>query len=62
MMNTTEAFEIVKQIQEDQGEGLLETLQYMDRNLFQFDSEQRAAFRVVMDEFGRLFAPVATPA
>ena len=60
-MNTTEAFEIVKQIQEDQGEGLLETLQYMDRNLFQFDSTQRAAFRVVMDQFGQLFAPVATP-
>jgi hypothetical protein len=57
MMNTTEAFEIVKQIQDEKGEGLLETLQYMDRNLFQFDSEQRAAFRVVMDEFGKLFAP-----
>ena len=56
-MNTTEAFEIVKQIQDEKGEGLLETLQYMDRNLFQFDSEQRAAFRVVMDEFGKLFAP-----
>jgi hypothetical protein len=56
-MNTTEAFEIVKQIQDEKGEGLLETLQYMDRNLFQFDSEQRAAFRVVMDEFGQLFAP-----
>jgi len=61
MMNTTEAFEIVKQIQDEMGEGLLETLQYMDRNLFQFDSTQRAAFRVVMDQFGQLFAPVATP-
>jgi len=56
-MNTTEAFEIVKQIQDEKGEGLLETLQYMDRNLFQFDSKQRAAFRVVMDEFGQLLAP-----
>jgi hypothetical protein len=61
-MKFNAAMEIIQQIQEDQGEGLLETLQYMDRNLFQFDITQRAAFRVVMDEFGRLFAPVATPA
>lgn len=60
-MNTTEAFEIVKQIQDEKGEGLLETLQYMDRNLFQFDSTQREAFRVAMSGFRELFAPVATP-
>jgi len=56
-MKLDAAMEVIQQIQEDQGDGLLETLQYMDRNLFQFDSEQKAAFRVVMDEFGKLFAP-----
>lgn len=58
-MNFDEALEAIRGIGEEQGEGLLETLQYMDRNLFQFDSVQRAAFRVVMDEFGKFFAPVA---
>ena len=58
-MNFTEAMEIINVIKEDQGEGLLETLQYMDRNLFQFDSHERAAFRLVMNEFGKLFAPAA---
>ena len=56
-MNTTEALEIVKQIQDEMGEGLLETLAYMDRNLFQFDSKQREAFRVAMSGFRELFAP-----
>ena len=58
-MNFTEAMEIINAIKEDQGEGLLETLQYMDRNLFQFESHERAAFRLVMNEFGKLFAPAA---
>ena len=56
-MNMTEALEIVKQIQDETGEGLLETLAYMDRNLFQFDSKQREAFRVAMSGFRELFAP-----
>ena len=56
-MNTTEALEIIGQIQAEMGEGLLETLQYMDRNLFQFEEQQRTAFRVAMAEFGKLFAP-----
>jgi hypothetical protein len=51
-----QAIEIVRDIQDDQGEGLLETLQYMDANLFQFDERQRAAFRVVMTEMRKLFA------
>ena len=58
-MNFTEAMAIINVIKEDQGEGLLETLQYMDRNLFQFESHERAAFRLVMNEFGKLFAPAA---
>ena len=58
-MNFTEAMEIINVIKEDQGEGLLETLQYMDRNLFQFESHERAAFRLVMNECGKLFAPAA---
>ncbi len=58
-MNITKALEIVEDIQSDMGEGLLETLQYMDRNLFQFNENQRTAFRVVMNDFRKLFAPVA---
>jgi len=58
IMNFTQAMDVINDIKEDQGEGLLETLQYMDRNLFQFDAQQRAAFRVVMNEFSKLLAPV----
>lgn len=56
-MNFTQAMEIINVIKEDQGEGLLETLQYMDGNLDQFESHERAAFRLVMREFGKLLAP-----
>lgn len=55
-MEFNEALEIVQAIGRDNGEGLLETMQYMDRNLFQFDSQQRMAFRVAFAEFGKLFA------
>ena len=54
-MNFTQALEIVNKIGEEQGEGLLETLTYMDRNLFQFEAEQRQAFRVVFTEMRKLF-------
>ena len=54
-MNFTQALEIVNKIGDEQGEGLLETLTYMDRNLFQFDTEQRQAFRVVFTEMRKLF-------
>lgn len=57
IMNFTQAMDIINVIKEDQGEGLLETLQYMDRNLDQFESHERAAFRLVMREFGKLLAP-----
>lgn len=55
-MNFTEAMTYIEEIKDEQGEGLLETLQYMDRNLFQFDEKQRSAFRVVMNEMRKLFA------
>jgi hypothetical protein len=55
-MNINEALAIVQAIAQDNDEGLLETMQYMDRNLFQFDSQQRMAFRVAFNEFAKLFA------
>lgn len=55
-MNIDEALDIVQAIARDNGEGVLETMQYMDRNLFQFDSQQRQAFRVAFNEFSKLFA------
>ena len=55
-MQIDEALDIVTEIARNNGEGLLETMQYMDRNLFQFDSQQRQAFRVAFNEFAKLFA------
>lgn len=54
-MQFAQALEIVNKIGEEQGEGLLETLQYMDRNLFQFEAAQRQAFRVVFSNMRKLF-------
>lgn len=54
-MQFAQALEIVNGVGREQGVSLLETLQYMDANLFQFDSEQRAAFRVVFNEMRKLF-------
>lgn len=50
-----QAIEIVRDIQDDMGEGLLETLQYMDGHIDQFEDRQQAAFRVVMREMRKLF-------
>jgi hypothetical protein len=55
-MQIDEALDIVTEIARNNGEGLLETMQYMDKNLFQFDSQQRTAFRVAFNEFAKLFA------
>ena len=52
------ALDRISEIAADNGEGMLETLQYMDRNLFQFDPEDRQAFRTVFAEFQKLFAQV----
>lgn len=56
-MNITQALEIVQDIQADMGEGLLETLMYMQDNLDQFSDTQVRAFRVAMADFRKLFAP-----
>lgn len=50
IMNFKQAIDVINDIKEDPGAGLLDTLQYMDRNLFQFDETQRAAFRLVMNK------------
>jgi hypothetical protein len=50
-----QAIEIVRDIQDDMGEGLLETLQYMDGHIEQFEDRQQTAFRVVMREMRKLF-------
>ena len=55
-MNITQALEIVQDIQADMGEGLLETLMYMQDNLDQFSDTQVRAFRVAMADFRKLFA------
>ena len=53
-MNFTQAMVVICAIKETFGEGLLETLQYMQDNLDDFESHERAAFRVVMKEFSQL--------
>ena len=55
-MNITQALEIVQDIQADMGEGLLETLMYMQYNLDQFSDTQVRAFRLAMADFRKLFA------
>ena len=57
-MTNDEALDIIMAIARDNGEGILETMTYMDRNLFQFDSQQRQAFRVAFAGFQKLFATV----
>ena len=55
-MTFTEAMVYIKEVQAIRDEPLLETLQRMDNDLFSYDAEQRAAFRVVMNDFRKLFA------
>jgi len=56
-MTFTEAMVHIKEVQDMYDEPLLETLQRMDHSLFDYTAEQRAAFRVVMNDFRKLFAP-----
>ena len=56
-MNFTQAMVIISDIKESFGEGLLETLQYMQDNLDDFDDNQIRAFRVVMRDFRALLTP-----
>ena len=55
-MTFTEAMVYIKQVQDLRNEPVLETLQRMDRSLFDYAADQRAAFRVVMNDFRKLFA------
>jgi hypothetical protein len=55
-MTFTEAMVYIKEVQDMRNEPLLETLQRMDRSLFDYTAEQRTAFRVVMNDFRKLFA------
>jgi hypothetical protein len=54
-MEFSQAIAVLEDIQQENGTGLLETMQYMDCNLFQFDAEQRQAFRVVFSGMRKLF-------
>ena len=56
-MNFTEAMVIISEIKENFGEGLLETLQYMQDNLDDFNETEARAFRVVMRDFRALLTP-----
>ena len=55
-MTFTQAMAYIKEVQDMRNEPLLETLQRMDNSLFDYDAEQRAAFRVVMNDFRKLLA------
>lgn len=55
LYNFDQALEIVRDIQDDMGEGLLETLMYMQSNLNDFSARECEAFRVVMREMRKLF-------
>jgi hypothetical protein len=56
-MNDKIALDIISRIKEDMGEGLLETMIYMDNNLEQFSHEEQQAFRVAYNGFRKLFEP-----
>jgi len=57
IMNFTQAMVIIGEIKENFGEGLLETLQYMQDNLDDFSDNEQRAFRVVMNDFRKLLTP-----
>jgi hypothetical protein len=55
-MTFTQAMVVICAIKETFGEGLLETLQYMQDNLDDFSDNEKQAFRVVMRDFRKLLA------
>ena len=55
MFTFEEALDIIEEIQYEQGEGLLETLMYMQDNLDQFSDKQVRAYRKVFSEMRKLF-------
>ncbi len=54
-MKFEDALEVVQDVQTDMGEGLLETMTYMQNNLDQFTDKQVRAFKVVYNEMRKLF-------
>jgi hypothetical protein len=56
-MNTAQALDRIAEIAQENGEGILETLQYMNDNLDQFSVKDRQAFRIAFAGFQKLFAP-----
>jgi hypothetical protein len=56
-MTFTEAMVYISRRKEVDGTGLLETLQYMQDNLDEFEPAERRAFRVVMNDFRQLLTP-----
>ena len=58
-MNFTQAMVVICAIKETFGEGLLETLQYMQDNLDDFSDNEKYAFRVVMRDFRKLLTPAS---
>ena len=57
IMNFTQAMVIISVVKESSGDGLLETLQYMQDNLDDFSDNEKQAFRVVMRDFRKLLTP-----
>ena len=55
MFTFQEALDVIEEIQYEQGEGLLETLMYMQDNLDQFSDSQVRAYRKVFSEMRKLF-------
>jgi hypothetical protein len=55
MFTFEEALDVIEEIQYEQGEGLLETLMYMQDNLDQFSDKQVRAYRKVFSEMRKLF-------
>jgi len=56
-MTFTEAMVHISEIKERSGDGLLETLQYMQDNLDEFTNIEQRAFRVVMNDFRKMLTP-----
>ena len=56
-MTFTEAMVHISEIKERSGDGLLETLQYMQDNLDEFTNMEQRAFRVVMNDFRKMLTP-----
>lgn len=56
-MTFTEAMVYISRLKEADGSGLLETLQYMQDNLDDFEPVEQRAFRVVMNDFRKLLTP-----